>query len=125
MNRGELYLVRKPGGDDPKKQRVMVIVSRQSLLRTTYNSVVCAPVFSQGHNINTEVEVGVEEGLKHPCVIQCDGLASFPRAALTHYIGTLGPAKLLELNKALLAALDLDAPAAPRLRRTPRRTPRG
>jgi hypothetical protein len=32
MNRGEFYLVRKPGSLDPRKQRVFVIVSRQVLV---------------------------------------------------------------------------------------------
>jgi hypothetical protein len=33
VKRGELYLVRKPGAQDPRKQRVFVVVSRQALVR--------------------------------------------------------------------------------------------
>ena len=32
MKRGDLYLLRHPGGGDPKKQRVMTVVSRQALV---------------------------------------------------------------------------------------------
>jgi len=37
VKRGELYLVKKPAGGDPKKQRVFVVVSRQGLLDTAYS----------------------------------------------------------------------------------------
>ena len=32
MQRGELYLVRKPGSRDPKKQRVFALMSRQVVI---------------------------------------------------------------------------------------------
>jgi len=37
MTRGELYLVKKPGKQDPRRQRVFVIVSRQLLLETSFS----------------------------------------------------------------------------------------
>jgi len=53
------------------------------------------------------VPVGIEEGLKHDSSIHCDELVSLPKSALTHYVGTLSPQKIGELNKALLIALEL------------------
>ena len=46
MKRGDLYLLRRPGAGDPKKQRVMIVVSRQTLVDSRFPTVVCAPVFT-------------------------------------------------------------------------------
>jgi mRNA interferase MazF len=54
------------------------------------------------------VSVEIAEGLKYDSSIHCDELVSLPKSVLTHYIGTLSPSKLAELNKALLIALALD-----------------
>lgn len=106
MRRGELYRVRRPGGD-PKKSRVFVVVSRQVLIDSNFSTVVCAPVFSDGQGLATQVAVGVAEGLKHDSVIFCDNLVSLAKASLTDYVGTLPPGKMTELNRALRAALGL------------------
>jgi mRNA interferase MazF len=106
MNRGELYRVYKPAGD-PKQFRVFVVVSRQVLIDSRFSSVVCAPVFTSGGALSTQVPVGANEGLKHECWIMCDNLVSVRKADLSTYVGSLGPAKLAELNNALKMALDL------------------
>jgi mRNA interferase MazF len=106
MNRGELYLVSKPLGD-PKRQRAYVIVSRQMLIESRYSSVVCAPIYTEGQGLSTQVAVGPDEGLKHESWIHCDGLVSFHKSALTYYVGTLSAVKLTQLNRSLAAALDL------------------
>ena len=106
MRRGELYRVRKPGGD-PKRSRIFVVVSRQVLLDSSFSTVICAPVYSQGHGLTTQVPVGVNEGLKHESTIFCDNLVSLPRSELTDYVGSLSPALLGRLNQALRIALEL------------------
>jgi mRNA interferase MazF len=107
MKRGDLYLLRHPGVRDPRKQRVMAVVSRQALVDSRFPTVVCAPVFSQGHGLATEVAVGPEDGLKHPSWIGCDGLVSIPKSRLTNFIGTLSPVKLSRLFLALRIALEI------------------
>lgn len=107
MKRGDLYLLRHPGGGDPKKQRVMAVVSRQTVVDSRFPTVVCAPVFTRGHGLETEVSVGPEDGFKHPSWIGCDGLVSIPKNRLADFIGSLSPAKLLHLSKALKIALDI------------------
>lgn len=107
MKRGDLYLVKKPGGGDPKRQRVFVVVSRQPLLDTKYSTVICAPVYSNYHGLQTQVRVGGEEGLKSESAIHCDNLASIPRKSLTDHKGTLSREKLELLNAALAVALGL------------------
>ena len=106
MKRGELYRVRKPGGD-PKQYRTFVIVSRQVLIDSRFCTVICAPVFSSGEALSTQVFVGTDEGLKHESWIMCDNLVSLPKAELTNYVGSLGLSKLAKLNRALKMALDL------------------
>jgi mRNA interferase MazF len=106
MKRGELYRVHKPGGD-PKEFRVFVIVSRPVLIESRFSTVVCAPVFTNGEGLSTQIAVGPDEGLKHPSWIMCDNLISLRKADLTNYIGSLSAAKIAELNRALKMALDL------------------
>ena len=36
MKRGDLYLARKPGSRDPRKQRVFVLVSRRALIEPDF-----------------------------------------------------------------------------------------
>ena len=106
MKRGELYRVHKPGGD-PKQYRTFIVVSRQVLIDSKFSTVVCAPVFSSGEGLSTQVAVGTEEGLKHPSWIMCDNLVSLRKSELTNYIGSLSKTKLEELNHALKMALEL------------------
>jgi len=107
MKRGDMYLLRRPGGGDPRKQRVMIVVSRQGLVDSRFPTAVCAPVFTRGHGLETEVSVGPEEGLKHPSWIASDGLVSIPKSRLTDFVGSLSPQKLSRLSQALRIALDL------------------
>ena len=106
MLRGQLYRVARPGGD-PKSSRVFVVVSRQILLDSRFSSAICAPVFTTGQGLSTQVAVGPQEGLKHASWIMCDNLVSLRKSDLTNFVGTLSPAKLVELNRALRMALDL------------------
>ncbi len=106
MKRGELYRVYKPGGD-PKHYRAFVIVSRQILIDSRFSTVVCAPVFSQGDGLSTQVPVGPDEGLKHSSWIMCDNLVSLRKTDLTQFLGCLGRPKLAELDQALKMALDI------------------
>jgi mRNA interferase MazF len=106
VKRGELYRVHKPGGD-PKQYRVFVVVSRQVLIESRFATVICAPIFSSGEGLSTQVAVGPDEGLKHPSWIMCDNLVSLRKADLTYFLGSLSRSKLAELNKSLTMALDL------------------
>jgi mRNA interferase MazF len=106
VRRGELYRVRKPGGD-PKRVRTFVVVSRQAVIESRFTSVICAPVFTEGSGLATQVPIGPDEGLRHASWIMCDQLVSAPKAQLTDFVGTLSPRKLADLNVALRIALDI------------------
>jgi mRNA interferase MazF len=107
MRRGYLYRVAKPPGTDPKKFRVFVVISRQVLIDSRFSTVICAPVYSSYGGLATQVPVGIAEGLTHDSSIHCDELVSLPKSTLTNFIGVLSPTKLVQLNQALLIALDI------------------
>ena len=109
MKRGELYLVRKPGSQDPRKQRVYVIVSRQVLIDSRFSSLICAPVYSQHDGLSSQVLVGPDEGLKKESSIHCDELVSLPKSSLTHYVGFLRASGLRKLDDGLMVSLGLES----------------
>lgn len=105
VKRGELYRVSKPTKQDPKNFRVFVVVGRQEVIESSYSTVICAPVYTNCLGIETEVEIGVDEGLKHHSCIRCDELFSLHKSILTSYVGKLSAEKLRRLNEALKIAL--------------------
>jgi mRNA interferase MazF len=107
VRRGDLYRVSHPSARDPKKSRVFVVVSRKILIDSKFSTVICAPAYTAFHGLSTQVLIGPDEGLKHESSVHCDELVSLPKALLTNYIGQLPERKLLELDIALAAALDI------------------
>ena len=107
MRRGDIYRVEKPEGD-AKRYRSFVVVSRQGLIDSAYSAVVCAPVFTNGDGLSTQVSIGQEEGLKHQSWIICDNLRSVRKNELTQFVGSLSWSKLGELEEALKIALGLE-----------------
>lgn len=107
MRRGQIYRIHEPEGDT-KRQRCFVIVSRQVLIDSSYTTVVCAPIFTNGTGLSTQVSVGPDEGLKHHSWVVCDNLRSMSKRDLTHFVGSLSEPKLHRLNEALRTALALE-----------------
>jgi mRNA interferase MazF len=107
LKRGDLFRVRKPGGD-AKQVRVFAIVSRPALIASRFSTVICAPVYTARHGLATEVNVGLDDGLKHESSIHCDALVSLPKAMLTDYLGSLSPEQLRQLGDALRIALHVE-----------------
>lgn len=112
MKRGDFYRVARPSRRDPKRFRVFLVVSRQVVIDSKFSTVVCAPVYSARHGISTQIPVATAEGLLHESGVHCDELVSIPKSALTNFVGTLSPSRIGELDRALIAALDIDVSAA-------------
>jgi mRNA interferase MazF len=108
LRRGEVYRVRQPQHNDPKKSRCFVIVSRQELVDSKANRILCAPVNSEGFGLATEVAVGESEGLEHASVVNCDQLTRLEKSLLTDFIGRLSAAKLLQLKTSLRIVLSVE-----------------
>ena len=107
MKRGELYRVRRPGGSEPKRSRVFVVVSRQPLIDSSFSTVICAPVYTRRHGLATQVDAGRPEGLKHDSSVHCDELVSLPKSRLTDFMGSLSARRERALDRALGVALGL------------------
>jgi mRNA interferase MazF len=108
MRRGELYRVYKGSKSDPRSHRVFLVVGRQKAIDSGFSTVICAPVYSKSHDLPTQVEIGIDEGLKHDSVVYCDGLVGLSKSLLTDYIGSLPPDKMEAVNAALRIALALE-----------------
>lgn len=107
MKRGDLFRVHRPRGGDPKRSRVFVVVSRQTLIDSRFSTLVCAAVYTRRDGLATQVELGPEDGLKHESSIHCDALVSLPKAMLTDYVSSLAPTRVRALDRALRVALAL------------------
>jgi mRNA interferase MazF len=105
VKRGDLYRVYHGSRNDPREYRVFLVVSRQLLVDSRFSTVICAPVYSRRDGLPTQVEAGVDEGLKHDSAVYCDELISIRKTLLTDYVGSLSPAKMEEVNTALRVAL--------------------
>lgn len=107
MKRGELYRIYKPNSRDPKRFRIFVVISRQEVIDSNFSTVICVPIYTNCTDLKSQVNVGIDEGLKHESCIFCDEIVSFPKSMLTDFIGSLSDKKLQELNEALKVALDI------------------
>jgi len=108
MTRGEIYRLTPPVGADPKRSLCYAIVSRQTLLDSRADKVVCAPVNSAYLGLASQVPVGVAEGLKHDSSINCDQLVLIEKSRLTDWVAKLPDDRLRALRRALRIALDVD-----------------
>jgi mRNA interferase MazF len=105
VKRGDLYRVYRGSKNDTKGHRVFLIVSRQLLIDSNFSTVICAPVYSRYDGFPTQIEVGVDEGLKHDSAVYCDELISIRKSMLTDYVGSLSFSKMQEVGDALRIAL--------------------
>jgi mRNA interferase MazF len=60
-----------------------------------------APITSTRRGAPGEVNVGVEEGLKHDAAVNLDHVQTVEQARLVGFVGTLSPAKMQEVCRAL------------------------
>ena len=84
-----------------------MVVSRQALIDSRFATVVCAPIYSRGDRLSTQVPVGPDQGLKHDSCIMCDNLVSIQKVRLRDYVGSLTGSLASQLNRTLRSALDL------------------
>lgn len=111
MNRGDIYRTRDRTPERGGKPGFYVVVSRQFIAENDdVATVICAPVYSEILGLSTEVVLGPSEGLPRQSAMRCDFLALMFKRKLTRFVGTLSPAKLVELRRALTVALELDHP---------------
>lgn len=101
MKRGEIWWARLD------KRRPVVLLSRDEAYDVRA-MVIVAPATTTIRGFAVEVKVGPREGLKRPCVINCDWLVTIPKVDLLERAGMLSSVKLRQLDEALRFALSLD-----------------
>ena len=100
IQRGDLWLHEFPA---PDKRRPVVILSRTRTLPLLH-TVIVAPVTTRIRGLDSEVIVGVEEGLKEPSVINLDHVQIVEQRELRHYLGALSEEKMRQVCRALAIA---------------------
>jgi mRNA interferase MazF len=104
LNRAEIWLLERPR---PDKRRPVLILSRPSLIAALH-TVTVAAVTSTRRGSPTEVELGVDEGLKGPCCVNLCNVFTVAQADLRQFVGTVGPDKMLAVCRALAIAAACD-----------------
>ena len=66
-----------------------------------------APVTRRVRGLDSEVLLGPEDGLREPCVANCDNLETVSKERLTKKLGSLDSHKLVALDDALRYALGI------------------
>jgi mRNA interferase MazF len=90
----------------PDKKRPVLILTRNSIIQYM-NEVTVAPLTTTIRAIPSEVIVGVQEGLKKKCAINCDHLQTVSKVQIGDLITSLPNSKLEQVTDAIRFALDL------------------
>lgn len=104
MNRGEIWLLDRPR---PDKRRPVLVLARPSLIAVLH-TVTVAAITSTLRGAPTEVELGVEEGLKRTSCANLCNVFTVRQAELRHFVGRVGPFKMRAICRALLIACGCD-----------------
>jgi len=103
VKRGEVWWAELPA---PVGSRPVVILTRDTVL-STIGAVVVALVTRTVRGLPTEVTLGRRQGLPVRCVVNLDNILTIPRERLQRLMGALDSDKIVELNHAIRAALDI------------------
>ncbi len=104
LNRAEVWLLERPR---PDKRRPVLVLSRPSLIAALH-TVTVAAVTSTRRGSPTEVELGVDEGLKGPCCVNLCNVFTVRQDDLRQFVGTVGPAKMHAVCRAFAIAAACD-----------------
>jgi mRNA interferase MazF len=104
VRRGEIYWAEL---GPPAGRRPVVVLTREVVI-PHLSKVTVAPVTRTTRGIASEVPVGRAEGLPVRSVVNCDSVATIPKALLGRApVGRLGILKIRRLDEALRFALGI------------------
>ena len=92
VDRGEIWLTALPR---PDKRRPVLVLSRPSLIRLL-DTVTVAAVTSTLRGTPTEVDLGIDEGLKGPSCVNLCNVFTVRQSDLRTFIGAVEPGKMRE-----------------------------
>lgn len=104
LSRAEIWLLDRPR---PDKRRPVLVLSRPSLIAVLH-TVTVAAITSTRRGSPTEVDLGVEEGLKGPSCVNLCHVFTVAQADLRQFVGTVGPEKMRAVCRALSVATACD-----------------
>ena len=91
----------------PAGRRPVCVLTRDAAA-SVLTAVTCAPITRTIRGIRSEVEIGSEQGLPEPCVINCDNILTVPLANLDPQpVGFLSEIARADLDRALRYTLDI------------------
>jgi mRNA interferase MazF len=96
VKRGEIWWAEEPAGSP----RPYLILTRDEAIGRLSRLLV-VPATRTIRGIETEVEVGPEEGLSVECVLSLDNTTLIRKALLIERVGAIGAPKLAEVCRAL------------------------
>ena len=84
----------------PDKRRPVLVLTRSEVIPLLH-TVMVAPVTSTRRGAPSEVNVGVDEGLKHDAAINLDHVQTVEQQRLVGFVGTLSAEKMQHVCRAL------------------------
>ena len=104
LARGEIWQCRFAA---PDKRRPVLILSRNALLEHLHTATVVA-ITSTTQGSPTEVELGVDEGLKQRCCANLANIFTVRQSDLGRFVGSLSAEKMRLVCRALVIACGCD-----------------
>ena len=92
----------------PDKRRPVLLLTREPMVNRL-NDVTVASITTTIRNLDSEVRLSEPDGMPRECVINCDQIQTLPRHKLGERVTELSPAKLQEVERAVLFALGFRA----------------
>lgn len=91
------------------KTRPALVLTRDAA-RGAMTKVTVAPITTTVRGLSSEVRVGPENGLDHPCAVALDNVVTVPKELLGRTIGFLTSEQEVMLARAVVLAYDLELP---------------
>lgn len=104
VTRGEIWLYAFAA---PDKRRPVLVVGRQVLLDVLHTAIV-VPITRSIQGSPTEIELGIEDGLKAPSCANLANIQTVPKRGLSRYVGTVRTETLRKMCRALEIAVGCD-----------------
>jgi len=92
----------------PDKKRPALILTRDSAI-ALLTRVTVAPITTTIRGIPSEVVLTVDDGMKAPCAVNLDNVATIPQRALGRRVAQLSPERMREVCAALGFAVGCDS----------------
>jgi mRNA interferase MazF len=101
LKRGDIHLVLFSA---PDKRRPALLLTRDSIVGSL-GSVTVAPITSTIRGVDSEVMLGLEDGMKAPCALNFHNVMTVRKSAIGRRVASLSPERMGQVCAALNYAL--------------------